>query len=141
MSRNGIEAALFSLLSGVDGIVTRGRRLKHWTEVPPAEQPALFMTKGDEHAAQAVAGNPIRYERSFEIWLYAHETDKSMTATTKLNDLLDRIDEALAPQQGSRQTLGGLVYNCWIEGSIDTDDGALEDQGVAIFTVKILTTT
>jgi len=56
-----------------------------------------------------------------------------------LNLALDALVEALAPSPGSeRQTLGGLVYHCRIEGRIVKDPGDLDGQGLAIVPLKIL---
>jgi hypothetical protein len=61
-----------------------------------------------------------------------------------LNPLLDAIAAALAPTGADlvagAQTLGGLVKHCWISGAIETDEGALGGQAVAIVPVEILVT-
>lgn len=138
-TRNQIEDALFAILSGIPGIQTASRRLKTWEEVPPAEQPALFMTKGDEDSSQPAAGSVNRSERDYEIYIYVHEPDKAITAARQINDILDALDAALEAPDGERQTLGGLVYHCWQDGKISIDEGALGEQGGAMFTIKILT--
>jgi len=51
IAREPIYAALFDLAAGAAGFVTAERRLRHWSDVAPAEQPALFMTQKSEIAA------------------------------------------------------------------------------------------
>ncbi|NTV02429.1 MAG: hypothetical protein HGB04_06540 [Chlorobiaceae bacterium] len=136
MSRNAQYSAIFALLAGVAGIRTASKRLRLVTEVPPVEQPAMFLVKGDESLSQPVAGAATRYERAYEVFLYVHETDPSMSATEKINPILDSVAEAFRADAGGRNSLGGTVYHCWIDGTIEIDDGALENQGGAHFVIK-----
>jgi hypothetical protein len=39
-----------------------------------------------------------------------------------------------------RQTLGGLVSHCWIDGKIMKDSGDIDGDGIAVIPVKILAT-
>ena len=60
-----------------------------------------------------------------------------------LNPLLDAIEAALAPQAGGDLaanvvTLGGLAYQAWINGKIETDEGTLGGQSVAIVPIRIV---
>jgi hypothetical protein len=59
-----------------------------------------------------------------------------------MNPLLDALTAALAPPNPVEnvQTLGGLVAHCWIEGGIQTDEGVLGGQSVAIVPIRILAT-
>ena len=64
-----------------------------------------------------------------------------MSPSSVMNPLLDAVTAALAPDNpiNTAQTLGGTVAHCWIEGAIETDEGTLGDQAVAIVPVRILT--
>jgi hypothetical protein len=54
-----------------------------------------------------------------------------------LNQLVDAIELALSPGPAfEEQTLGGLVSHCRIVGEIETDEGVLGDQAVAIIPSK-----
>ena len=57
-----------------------------------------------------------------------------------VNQLLDELDEVLRPPVGPsfKQTLGGLVEHCWIEGEIHTDEGWLGLQSIAVVPVRML---
>jgi hypothetical protein len=68
------------------------------------------------------------------LYLYCQNHDPGLQ-----NDLLDAVEEALAPEPGEAVlTLGGLVARCWIDGDIETDEGLLGEQAVAIVPVSIL---
>ena len=141
MNRETIYTALFAKLSSVAGLVTKSRRLKHYSDVSPSEQPAMFVTQASQHVKQ-IKGFPSEYTLEAKVWIYTHETDPAVSPATGLNNLLDLVDLALKPSvPQDKQTLGGLVEHCWMDGEIVTDEGSLGDQSVAIFTIKILTTT
>ena len=89
MNRELIYSKFFDLVKGVADFKTASRRLKHWSDVAPAQQPALFVSQ-----------------------------------RTEINN---------------KQTLGGLVAHAWIDGVIETDEGVLGDQAVAIIPVVIKT--
>ncbi|WP_374335584.1 hypothetical protein [Leeia sp.] len=140
MNREAIYSALFARLTTVPGLVVCSRRLRHWTDVRAAEQPALFMAQGSE---QAVPGDPVRglptqWTLQVDVYLYAR-TDGGLAPGTVMNPLLDALEAALKPDNAMQrcQTLGGLVEHCWIEGELETDEGTLGDQAVCIVPVRI----
>ena len=58
-----------------------------------------------------------------------------------LNPLLDALEEALAPSPVTGiQNLGlpEMVQHAYIAGKVETDEGVLGDQAIAIVPVKIL---
>ena len=139
MNRETIIAALFDRLTGLPGLVTISRRLKHWADVPAAEQPALFLTCGNS-APEQTRGLPPKWRLQATLHLYVNTGgDDRLSPSAQLNELLDAIEAALAPTGGEpAQTLGGLVSHAWISGAIETDEGVLGDQGVAILPLEIL---
>lgn len=137
MIREQIYAALYARISAVQGFKTTSRRLRHWSDVAPSEQPALFMTQRGE-SATTVPGQPTVWGLGADFYLYAHTGDKDTPPGAILNPLLDDVVSALAPDPiTGKQTLGGLVQHAWIEGQIETDEGVLGEQGVAIIPVRI----
>jgi hypothetical protein len=136
MTREPIYAALFALLSGAADFVTASRRLRHWSDVGPAEQPALFVVQKSE-TAEAKAGLPPKWRALVDVYVYAHAPDETTAPATVLNPLLDAVEAALAPS-GAVQTLGGLVSHVFITGKIETDEGVLGGQAVAIVPIEIL---
>jgi hypothetical protein len=142
MNREPIYEALFALLAGCAGFATATRRLRHWSDVAAAEQPALFIAQKSETADQK-RGLPTKWTCDVDAYVYCHAPDELTPPTTVLNPLLDAIEAALAPQAGSDlaanvQSLGGLAYQAWINGKIETDEGTLGGQSVAIVPIRIV---
>jgi hypothetical protein len=141
VKRERIYSALFAKLSAISGLVTISRRLKHYDDVAPTEQPAMFVTQGNQFVRQ-IKGLPSQYTLDAKIWLYTYDPDPTKPPAQMINDIMDQVDEILKPTApDDKQTLGGLVDHCWIEGEIITDEGTLGDQSVAIFTIKNSITT
>lgn len=144
MNREAIYAALFDLVSSVPGIAVAERRLRHWNDVKPVEQPYLCLAQGNQTATQGspAIGVNAKWLLDADIYVYAQTTGKQVPGTV-MNPILDAIEQALAPpfpDINKCQKLGGLVEHCWIEGTIETDEGTLGDQAVAIIPVRILAT-
>jgi hypothetical protein len=138
MNREPIYAALFALVQGAGAFVTASRRLRHWSDVAAAEQPALFLIQKSETAEER-RPLPIKWRARVDLYLYAHAPDELTAPATVLNPLLDAVEAVLAPDPVSHvQTLGGLVQHCWIAGGIQTDEGVLGGQSVAIVPVEFL---
>lgn len=137
MTREPIYAALFSLLSNSASFNTKSRRLKMWPDVNKADQPAIFQIQKNEQAV-TVTNMPTRWTLKVDVYLYANTSDHTQSPSQILNPLLDAITAALKPA-GENQTLGGLVSYCRIAGAIETDEGVLGDQSVAIIPIEILT--
>jgi hypothetical protein len=142
MTREPIYSALFALLAGSSGFATSSRRLLHWNDVPAADQPALFMAQTGENVIVGAMGKPSRVDMSVSAYVYV-KAEAGNAPGPLLNPLLDAITAALAPSQSidNTQTLGGLCVHCWIEGQINTYEGTLGEQEVAIVPIKILATT
>ena len=111
MEREAIYSALFALLSTIPGIVTFSRRVRHWTDVPPVEQPALIQEQFEESARYVGRAFPAKWTLSLNLALYVNVGhDQKAAPSMVLNPLLDAIVAALeAPEGQEEQTLGGLV--------------------------------
>jgi len=141
IAREAIYAALFARLAATAGFVTIERRLRHWSDVTPAEQPALFLCQKAETAAVKALGAPTVWTLTVELYLYAHSSDPYRAPAAILNPLLDAVEAALAPLPATGlQDLGlqSMVQHAFISGKIETDEGVLGDQAVAILPVEIL---
>lgn len=139
-SRETAYIGLFQWLqNNLSSFRTFTRRLKHWEDVQPEDQPALYMAVGNE-SRTIVRGQPPRITLTTELWVYV-KTDENPAAEV-LNPLLDEIDSALQPANDGDHvlTLGGLVHHCWIEGDTQIFEGNLGDEAVAIIPVKMLVT-
>jgi hypothetical protein len=141
IAREPIYAALFAQVATAAPFVTAARRLRHWSDVAPAEQPALFMRQKSEAAAGAERGTPTVWTLSIELYLYAHASDPYAAPAAMLNPLVDAVEAALAPVAATGiQDLGlpDMVRHACIAGKIEITEGVLRDQAVAIVPVEIL---
>lgn len=141
MNREEIYAALFAQLASVPGFTTTSRRLKHWSDTPQGEQPAIFQAQVNE-TAQTATGQPTKWLLRCDLYLYVRAPGKQAPSTI-LNPLVDAVCNKLNtvhPITG-RNTLGlPNVEYCRVEGTIETDEGTLGEQAVAIIPVVILAT-
>ncbi|NTV01932.1 MAG: hypothetical protein HGB04_03990 [Chlorobiaceae bacterium] len=140
--REQIHLALFNKVKGLVGAKTVSRRLKGWTDVPKSEQPAVFVVKGNEQVMRQT-GLPAHYALDFAIWIYVKHESQSVIPSSILDGFYAQVETMLASPAGlqeGKQTLGGLVHDCRVEGTIETDEGWLGDQAVAKIPIKILTT-
>lgn len=136
-----IYAALFAKLAAITGLKTSSRKIKHWSDVPAKQQPALFMIQGGESPEQ-VRGLPPKWRLKAEIYLYVNPGEgKTIIPSQVMNGLLKQVREALAFDNMAvkANTLGGLVSHCWISGEVEVYDGVLGDQAVAIIPIEMLT--
>ena len=139
--RETIYNALWELGAGAARYTTANRRLQHWAKVAPAEQPALFMSEKGGHAVIKRLGAPIVWTLYAEFYIYAHSNDPYLAPGTILNPLLDALEAALAPAPTTGiQNLGlsEMVQHAYIAGKVETDEGILGDQAVAIVPVEVL---
>jgi hypothetical protein len=134
-----IMTALLARLAAATTFATTSRRLKHWSQV--SEFPALFLRRtGTLYDADMTF---IRTTLVTEAWVYSDTgsdpdgtPDSGLTAIEKA--LLDQLVPDVDDEEGTRFTLGGLVYWCRPEGRSDMAPG---DQGnVAILRLPILIT-
>lgn len=140
MNRESIAAALFTLVSSVGGFKVTSRRLKHWSDVPAEDQPALFQAQGKEivDITTQRMGGPNVHRFAFQLYIYVHNNDLNVVPSSLLNPFLDAIEAVLTTTPGTKQTLGGLVQHAYISGAIETDEGVLGDQAVAIVPIEVL---
>lgn len=139
--REAIYAALWTLGSSAGSFASANRRLRHWADVAPAEQPALFMSEKGAHAQVKALGAPVVWTLYADFYIYVHSSDPYAAPAMILNPLLDAVDRALAPSAATGiQNLGLplMVQHAYIAGKIETDEGVLGDQAIAIVPVEIL---
>ena len=86
-------------------------------------------------------GAPTVWTLYADFYIYVHSSDHYAAPATVLNPLLDALERALAPSSATGiQHLGLplLVQHAYIAGKIETDEGILGDQAIAIVPVEIL---
>lgn len=139
MMRETIYQALWQRLDGLTLFKTRSRRLKHWSDVDKRAQPALFMAQVSE-IAKKVAKTPTQWTFNVDLYLYVSVDDKASPGEA-INPLLDAVCHAVQakPVLATGNTLGlPCVMDCYVDGKIETDEGALGNQAIAIVPVVIL---
>jgi hypothetical protein len=139
--REAIYSALWELAAGSANFASASRRLRHWTDVAPLEQPALFMSEKGGRAVVKRLGAPIVWTLYAEFYIYVHSSDPYLAPAAILNPLLDSLEAALAPPASTGiQNLGvpEMVQHAYIAGKVETDGGVLGDQAIAIIPVEIL---
>jgi len=141
MNREAIFTTLFAKLQAIPGLVTTSRKLLHWSDVPAIQQPALFMVEKSQQVDRS-KHQPPKYTFPVEVYLYVNAQDESTASSTLLNPLLDAIETALEHSPAdTTQTLGlSNVSHCYINGKIETDEGALGAQAMAIIPIEIVAT-
>ena len=132
-SANALPVALTT------GFLTTGRRLKQWSQVK--EQPALYLRDGDEDITYP---NVILQQQTIlaDIWIYSNAgEDPDIAPAIMLNNLLDAVQAAFAPDDSAQQrfTLGGLVFWCRVSGRVMKSPGDLDGQAIAVLPVEIIT--
>jgi hypothetical protein len=122
------------------GFLTVGRRLLMWDRV--TSQPALFVRNIGDLYQYPNTVLPCVTMRA-EAWIYSKAgSSPSAVPGIALNYLVDAIDRAISPVDTDpttfRQTLGGRVSNCWIEGESMLDAGDQDGQAKAVIPIHIL---
>lgn len=155
--REQIANALLTLLNGVNTNISNAsakfqlisRRGAIWSSTPPANQPALYLIQVAEHATQHGSPNfpgapsmgETKWTIDYTLQIYAKADAGSTSIPDSLiNSILDGIDATLQSKPpANAQTLGGLVTNCWIEGTILIGTGQLETQLMMLVPVRVTT--
>jgi hypothetical protein len=143
VTREQAVCALFSALQGSASYVTSSRRLKLWTDVPVTDRPALFLTVHGEEVRRGTDIAPAMRTLSGDIYIYTNAKDPNTIGDTLLNNLIDAIDPlaggVLAPNPLTNlTTLGGVVYDCYIDGKILREPGDMDGDGIALIPIKII---
>jgi hypothetical protein len=145
--RETIAAALWTQLqqanTGNTPFNTMSRRWIPWSSTSAYNCPALFLMEQPGTAAGGERGL-TKWVMRFGVWVYLNiNTDDYQTVvSTALNNYFDAIDAALAPQppgQNQRQTLGGLVQSCFIDGTPVIDEGLLAPPSLLFIPVTVIT--
>jgi hypothetical protein len=139
-AREPIYAALFTLAGNSNAFQTVTRRIKEYSDVDQATQPALLQVELGEKWNTRVGLPPV-VTLSCRLFVYCESNDPTEPVSTQMNALLDAVTGALAPpilpHGPFRQTLGGLVQNAAIAGEITIAEG-LSGQSEAVVPIEIL---
>lgn len=156
MDREAIFQALFAQTEGVqwnigtqlapvmEGFKKRTRRIALFSDVPDKEQPWLGQSEHGESISQ-VSRMPYKAVLQAQ-WVVYHVAAKQPNSipTSRNNQILDALQAAIAPAKtdpgypDERNTLGGLVYHCYIDGEVFKDPGDIDNQGMLVVPIRIL---
>lgn len=157
IDEEAIFAALFARIPGVRWtrstdpqpdtrrFVTTSRRVRMFSDVPSQQQPACFQAEWGSLEGQ-VTGMPYKTVLEANWIIFQDLSSKSATAVgaTENNLIIGGCRKALEPLPADpgfpdrRNTLGGLVYHCFITGRIFKDPGDLDGQGMIVIPIKVL---
>lgn len=123
---------------------TMSRRVKIFSDVSGSQQPACFQAEWATDENQ-ISGMPYKTVLGVNWIIYQNVAkDKSSFGATENNLILGGVRRALAPQPTDvgfpdrRNTLGQLVYHCYISGRIFKDPGDIDGQGMMVIPIKLL---
>lgn len=124
--------------------VTVSRRVKIFSDVPAAQQPACFQAEwatGEEQRSNMPYKTTL--EANWIIFQCVNKDPKGL-GVIENNLILGGVRKVLAPKPtdigypDQRNTLGGLVYHCYISGRIFKDPGDIDGQGMMVVPIKLL---
>lgn len=129
-------------LNGLPTFVTCSRKFRQWDAMAPSELPACFITHGFEFASQNVVGDTKWRTRALLYVYVPHSPDDEIPGAL-LNNVLDSLDQCIAPAPWAdgRQTLGGVVTRCYIDGEVIIAEGmqAADQMSIAMVPVTLET--
>ncbi|VFU10252.1 hypothetical protein [Methylocella tundrae] len=135
--------ALKSLVSGAYPWKTGpARRLKLWSDVPATSRPACFMFEGGQETYSWNEGATPKRAIDLKLFVYLNAKDPAVIGATLINDVMDALDDAFALSGADlamgRNTLGGAVHHCRIDGKTLKDPGDLDGDALLIVPVKLI---
>ena len=137
-----LQALLALIADAYDWASPPMRRLKLWSDVARAERPCCFVFEGGRESYVWSNGACPKRTLEAQLFIYVDAKDPNSVGAAGLNDVMDALDAALVPAGTDvalgRQTLGGAVYNCRIDGAPFKDPGDLDGDGLIIAPIKLI---
>jgi hypothetical protein len=140
-TREAAGAALFNLLKTATGINNAQRKITVSADTNSADLPVLEVFVKSEQGERRGVGLPILWTIHCMAFIFVSTVDPGNLAETQLNNLLDSVEAALKPSPATgKQTLGGVVFDCRINGPIEREPGFMSGIGAAAIPIEITTT-
>ncbi len=143
-TREQVAIALFNLLKGSSEYRYASRRLRMPDQLSGIAKPALFMLEHKEIHSKNRNATPAIRTLLVDVWIYISlGADPNEVPITNLNTLIDAIDPnsggVLKPDIHGKQTLGGLVAECYINGEIIKVPGDIGNGlGAAVIPIEVI---
>jgi hypothetical protein len=142
-SRETAIAALQNLVAGAYAWkLGPVRRLKLWSDVPAMSRPACFLFEGGQETYSWSESAAPKRAIEVRLFIYLNAKDPAVAGAALLNDVLDSLDGAFALSGADlaigRNTLGGAVHHCRIDGKALKDPGDLDGDALLIVPVKLI---
>lgn len=136
LKRETYYGALAAKLKSISGVKTFSRRLLHVTEVPPGQQPAIFLAQTGQRPTYQ-PGRTIIWEFSADVYVYVRDP-KGNDPGVLMNPIMDSIAAVFQPDNAmvNACTFGGLCHKVEM-GQISTDEGTMGEQAIAIIPVTM----
>jgi hypothetical protein len=117
------------------------RRFKLWSDVPVTSRPACFLFEGGQETYSWSESAVPKRIIEVRLFIYLNAKDPSIAGAALLNGVMDAFDAAFSLSAGDivlgRNTLGGTVYNCRVDGKVLKDPGDLDGDALLIVPVKL----
>ena len=118
------------------------RRLRLWSDVPAASWPACFLFEGGQETYSWSESALPKRVIEVRLFVYLSAKDPSIAGSALINSVMDALDAAFAlsgsDALSGRNTLGGTVYNCRIDGKSLKDPGDLDGDALLIVPIKLV---
>jgi hypothetical protein len=140
-TRNQIADALLALLAGAYPFVTASRRNRDPKRIGVAEAPCLFLLEHEETYERPSPSLPPKRRLDLVALVYVDAgADENAVPAAILDDILDALDAALAPESfgEGRLTIGGRVFSAMIDGTIERSSGDMTGKAAAAIPIAIL---
>lgn len=125
-------------LGGNPAFVTTSRKFRFWSDVPAADQPALFFQQRDQDAREVKNEGETLWDMYAYAWIYLmHDPSDDIIPATSINVMLDAVEKQMLPDPSGRQTLGGRVVHCYIDGRVQCDEGLVGSDPQSIILIPI----
>lgn len=146
-TRNQVFTSLFNFLGFLpppQGMTwnTISQYFQIWDDVVAANQPAIFLYRGPQNFTSKHVFGVTKLLWRVSIFIY-FRADGFKTRNTYPDQITDQICDSLeqlfqTSTRDGRQTLGGTVWHCWIEGNIVTDPGIVDGQAIVVCPLSII---
>ncbi len=141
ITREQVSQALFSLITSKINFSSQSRRLRAPEAIDPEQQPAFFLVEHLENFERRSPALPAK-----RIWYYYAivsmdaGADENVVPVSTVNNLLDQIEAALAPDDRSTNCcrLSGLVESVIIEGDVIKASGDVTGKAEAMVPIRVV---